>query len=213
MKPLVVVLLTLLLGTLAHASSKYAGKYYAISRDYNPLNTGPTIVAGVNITVRDDGSLTGKGADIDFRPIILTGEVKDSGEVILIETNDGHRTTETAHFETDGTEFFLALPSGFTVTGEKISSKLPQAGVYHASIEDREDVIFFVHRNGSVNGIFFNADGRIVDVDGEATTEGFSARSDNGATFTARFHGEEISGAFSPEDIEPIALPFSGARY
>jgi hypothetical protein len=213
MKLLVVVISTLLLGTLAHASSKYAGEYYAISKDYNPLKTGPKIVAGMNITVHENGSVTGKGASLDFTPITVTGKVKDSGEMTLVETSDGHRTKEEPWFSTGGKEFFLALPNGFVIGGEKISKKFPEAGVYHVAAETGEEAIFFLRRDGSVHGIVFDASGGLFDVDGEATTEGFSAMSDDGATFEGKFDGTEVSGAYSPNELEPLAIPFSGARY
>jgi hypothetical protein len=214
MKSLVVILGTLLLlATSAQAASKYAGNYYAIATDDNPLHSGPKLAAGVNLTVHDDGSLTGRGAFIDFTPIDVTGRVKESGEVILVQTSAGHQITYNAQFAENGDEFTCYLPSGFYLVGEKIAADFPEAGVYHAKTEAGEEAIFFMRRDASVYGIVFNARGDLVDVAGEATRTGFNASAATGPSFDGQFHGTHINGGFDPEPILPLSLPFSGAKY
>ena len=114
----VVVVSSLLLCTAARASSKYAGDYYAIATDDDPLK-GSKLVAGINLTVHDDGSLTGRGAYTDLTPVTVTGKVKESGEVTLVQTSDGHKTTEKAQFDKNGKTFSFALPNGFYVIGKR----------------------------------------------------------------------------------------------
>ena len=213
MKSFLTALCTLLLCSLSHAASKYTGNYYATSSDNNPLRSGPKLVAGVNITVHDDGSLTGRGAYSDLAPITISGKVTDAGQLFLEQIGDAHKTTYTAQFEPDGRGFTLALPNGFSVAGVKIPPDFPEAGVYHVTTDAGQEAIFFLRRDHSVYGIVFNASGDFFAVEGHATTIGFSATSADGASFDGQVDGTHISGGYDPVAIEPLSLPFSGAKY
>jgi hypothetical protein len=200
-----------LTSTLAHASSKYAGEYYAVGQYSSAQHPAAVLMTGANIKVAGDGSLTGHGIYLDLTPVAFSGHVKDSGEVVLIWHVDGHQSKVDANFDSKGKTFFFALPNGYFVTGKKIPSTFPVAGVYHATTTLGERAILFVLRNGSVNGIIYHAGQRVDDVHGQATAEGFEAASSTGVTFNGKFDGAAISGAFS-NGAESNGS-FSGAKY
>lgn len=205
MKTSLCALLLFFVAAAAHASSKYAGDYFGISySDGNP-------VAGVNITVNDDGTISGKGAYVDLTDITVSGRVKESGKVKIIETSNGQRLKYKATFTANGKKFKAHLSTGNVFKGKKVSSGFTEAGIYSASDDQGDEGIFILQNNGSFYGILYDEDDDIISVEGTASSSGFFGEDDDGVTFAGKFNGNVISGTYSYEG-ETLGS-FDGYKY
>ena len=205
MKTIFAALLLLFVAVSANASSKYAGKYFGISY------SGSDPVAGVNITVASDGTISGKGAYVDLTDITISGKVNGVGKVKIKEFSGGTRMKYIARFDTDGQTFTAYLSTGNTFKGEKVSGSFTQAGIYTASADDGDEGIFILQNDHSFYGVLYDPDDDVISVEGTASSTGFSGEDDDGVTFTGEISGTTISGTYS-EDGE-ILGEFQGYKY
>jgi hypothetical protein len=214
MKKLAFLLSIFLVNTLAHAAtSQYAGRYYALAESNG--SDGQQLVAGFNIDVADDGSLTGSGVYTDFTPLTVTGKVKPTGKVVLYTVAEGHQTRYTTDFNPNGKQFTVAITTQTTITAKKVVASFPEAGIYHSKTNLGKEAVFFVAKTGTVRGIFNSSDSGIVNLTGKTTNgnEQFNASSDAGITFYGKFNGAKIKGTFINVEASYGGGTFSGARY
>ena len=122
-----ILLLSLLcaLGVAADASaqSRYAGKYVAF------VTQDDSRVAGVNVTIASDGTITGRGTYLDFTEIDLTGTVDAAGDVAITET-DGYNDpfAFTAVFKANAKKFTAPLAPGSAFKAFRLTRQFSAGG-------------------------------------------------------------------------------------
>ena len=197
--------LLLFVAATAHASSKYIGKYFGISYS----NGDP--IAGVNITVASDGTISGKGAYLDLTDITISGKVNGAGKVKIKEFSGGSHSKYTAKLDDAGQTFTAYLSTGNVFKGTKVSSSFPQAGIYYAQDDQDDEGIFLLQNDHDFYGVLYDDDDDVISVDGTASSSGFSGEDSEDVTFTGKFEGSDISGTYSYEG-ETIG-DFQGYKY
>jgi hypothetical protein len=198
------------------ASSPYAGQYLVVWKAYRPTSPDAKLEAGADVTITDDGTLTGRGTSFGDAFITLTGKVRDSGEAAITETDAGRIATYvivsryTAHF--DGRDrFSVEYPDGQVIIGVRIDREKSAAGFYHAQTGSDDQAYIFVERRGAVRAVVFNAGNARTELSGKVTGDSFQAASPGGAELAGRFVGQKISGRYlNGQGGDSL---FKGARY
>jgi hypothetical protein len=205
-----------LFGATARPDSPYEGKYLVVWKSYSPSSPGAELEAGADVTIARDGTLTGRGAYFDQTTITLTGKVRDSGEVAVVENDEGHiatfilRLTYTAFF--DGQRRFSTLfPDGRVITGVRLNRGVAAAGIYYAQTDRGDDAYILVERGGTVRAVVYDFDDNKIVLSGAVTGDTFEVSSPNGDKLSGRFAGQKISGRYL--DGEGAGSSFDGARY
>ena len=193
MKTLLSTILLLFVAITASASSIYTGDYFGIAYS----NGEP--VAGVDIEVFADGSITGHGAYFDFTDIKITGKVNGSGKIKIKEVSAKLHRKYTARIDGTTGSFTALLSTGNVFKGTKVSSNFRQAGIYYATADDGEDGIFILQNDHDFYGVIYDSEDEALSVEGTASATGFSGEDEDGVTFAGHFHGTSILGSYSYE--------------
>ena len=182
MKTLLAVCLACLAVTEARAVN-YTGQYAGF------LYHGDRIVAGINFAVGDDNSVQGRGTYIDFTEIDLQGTVSSTGLVSITENDEGDRKSfsYTAQFTPNGKKILAGFPDGDTIRAKRVSPDLPEAGTYYIREDTGEDGVLFIAKDGTVSGVIYVDYYDYIDINGTATSAGFSATDDDGVVYTTTF--------------------------
>ena len=208
--PMKILLLSLLcvLGITADASAqaRYAGKYVAF------VLQDDSRVAGVNITIANDGAITGRGTYLDFTEINLTGTVDAAGNVAITEV-DGRNDpfSFTATFKANAQKFTARFAPGSAFKAFRLTGGFQQGGVYYIQDDIGEEGVILLDRSGNLLGIIYDFYGDGFYLNGSADAAGFSALSDDDVDYEATFNADDIDGTY--DGGRHFQGSFNGSKY
>ena len=205
-KPILFAAFVFLSATSLQATPYLTGKYLGLLYDNDEL------YGAINITINGDGTVTGRGTDFDLYDINLTGAVDSTGEITLVETDDGDQFDYAGDFKPNRKKFSAVLDNdGDYIQGLRLASSFPEAGVYFVEL-DRGNVGFFlVNKDATVDGIIYDDADDEDDFAGTATTSGFTGTTGEGLKFEAVFTASHVSGTY--DDGDGAEGSFSGSKY
>ncbi len=198
MKPFLLALSWALLCVVsgARADNKYAGQFVGFA--YH----GDRVVAGINFTVAEDGSVLGRGTYLDFTEINLTGSVSSTGLLTINETDQGSDPySYDAQFTPNAKKFVARFNNGDVTRAKRVSGNLPQAGVYYLRDDDGEDGVLLINRAGVVFGVIYVSYYDSINLNGSADSQVLNATDDDGVVYAASFNDiSSFSGTYDGGD-------------